>query len=62
MPIPRQFITRADIQRRGSMLAWIVILSVYGTGTIAETKQLISPFLRSDLLIYEINYWGFKQF
>jgi hypothetical protein len=32
----------------GSILAWIVILSVYGADT--------------DLLIYEINYWIFKQF
>jgi hypothetical protein len=37
---------RADIQRRGSKLAWIVILSVYGADTVAETKLLISPFLR----------------
>ncbi len=26
----------ADNQRRGSMLAWIVILSVYGADTIAD--------------------------
>jgi hypothetical protein len=26
--------------------AWIVILSVYGAGTIAEVKIFISPFLR----------------
>jgi hypothetical protein len=38
--------TWADIQRRGSILAWIVILSVYGADTIAEVKLLISPFLR----------------
>jgi hypothetical protein len=37
--------SRADIQRRGSILAWIVILFVYGAGTIAEVKLLISPFL-----------------
>jgi hypothetical protein len=37
--------TMADIQRRGSILAWIIILSVYGADTIAETKSLISPFL-----------------
>jgi hypothetical protein len=37
---------RAAIQRRGSILAWIVILSVYGADTIAEAKLLISPFLR----------------
>ncbi len=35
---------RADIQRRGSLLTWIVILSVYGGETIAEVKLLISPF------------------
>jgi hypothetical protein len=52
---------RAAIQRRGSILAWIVILSIYGADTIAEVKLLISPFC-ADLLIYEINYWGFKQF
>jgi hypothetical protein len=31
--------------RRCSILARIVILSVYGAGTIAEFKLLISPFL-----------------
>jgi hypothetical protein len=36
---------RTAIQRRGSILAWIVILSVYGADTIAEVKLLISPFL-----------------
>jgi hypothetical protein len=36
----------ADIQRQGSILVWIVILSVYGADTIAEVKLLISPFLR----------------
>jgi hypothetical protein len=36
---------RVDIQRRGSILAWIVILSVYGAHTIAEIKLLISSFL-----------------
>ncbi len=39
-------IHRADIQKRGSILAWIVILSVYGADTIAEVNLLISPFLR----------------
>jgi hypothetical protein len=39
-------ISRADIQRRGSILAWIVILTVYGADTIAEVKLLISYFLR----------------
>jgi hypothetical protein len=38
--------SRADHQRRGSILTWIVILSVYGADTIAEVKLLISPFLR----------------
>jgi len=37
---------RAYIQRRGSIFAWLVILSVYGAGTIAEVKLLISLFLR----------------
>jgi hypothetical protein len=36
---------RAYIQRQGSILTWIVILSVYGADTIAEVKLLISPFL-----------------
>ncbi len=35
----------AAIQRQGSILAWIVILSVYGADTIAEVKYLLSPFL-----------------
>jgi hypothetical protein len=39
----------AAIQRRGSILAWIVILSVYGADTIAEAKLLISHFLRLSL-------------
>jgi hypothetical protein len=43
---------RADIQRLDSMLTWIVILSVYGTDTIAEVKLVIFPFLS----------WVFKQF
>jgi hypothetical protein len=34
----------ADIQRRGSILAWITIWS--GTDKIAEVMLLISPFLR----------------
>jgi hypothetical protein len=29
---------RAYIQRRGSILAWIIILSVYGADTIAKVK------------------------
>ncbi len=36
----------AAIQKRGSILTWIVILSVYGADTIAEVKLQISPFLR----------------
>jgi hypothetical protein len=36
----------ADIQRRGSILTWIVILSVYGADTMAEVRLLVSPFLR----------------
>ena len=49
---------RAGIQRRGSILAWIVILSVYGADTIAFDLSLSALIS----LIYEINYWGFKQF
>ncbi len=45
----------------GSILAWIVILSVCDADTIPEVKLLISPF-SADLLMYEINYWGFKPF
>jgi hypothetical protein len=48
---------RAHIQIRGSILAWIVILSVYGADTIA-----IDLSLSALILIYEINYWGFKKF
>ncbi len=33
-------IYRADIQRRGSILAWIVNLSVYGVDTIAIDLSL----------------------
>ncbi len=40
---------RAYIQWRGSILAWIVILSVYGADTIAEVKLWISPSLRWSL-------------
>jgi hypothetical protein len=32
--------SRADIQRRGAILAWIVILSVYGADTIAIDLSL----------------------
>ncbi len=39
----------AAFQRRGSILAWIVILSDYGADTIAEVKLLITPFLRWSL-------------
>ncbi len=39
----KEMSTRADIQR-GTILAWIVILSVYDADT--EVKLLISPFLR----------------
>ncbi len=42
----KEMSTRADIQRRGTILAWIVIMSVYDADTIAEVKLLISPFLR----------------
>jgi hypothetical protein len=40
----------ADIQRQGSILAWIVVLSVYGEGTIAidlSLSALISLFMKS---------------
>jgi hypothetical protein len=37
---------RAYIQRRDSIMAWGVILSVHGADPIAEAKLWISPFLR----------------
>ncbi len=40
----------AAIQRRGSKLAWVVILTVYGAGTIAidlSLSALISWFMKS---------------
>jgi hypothetical protein len=42
LPIPGcgANISRAAIHRRDSILAWIVILSVYGTDTIAEVIDL----------------------
>jgi hypothetical protein len=46
MPFRLSLVLRASIQRRGSILTWTVILSVY---TIAEVKLLNSPFLRSSL-------------
>jgi hypothetical protein len=33
-------LSRAAIQRRGSILAWIIILSVYGADTIAIDLSL----------------------
>ncbi len=42
--------SRADIQRLGTILAWIVILSVYGADTIAivlSLSALISWFMKS---------------
>ncbi len=50
-----EYDSKADIQRRGSISAWIEILSVYGADTITEV-------ICADFLIYEINYWVFKQF
>ncbi len=41
--------SRADIQRRGTILAWIVILSVYGADKIAidlSLSALISLFMK----------------
>ena len=49
---------RTAIQRRGSILVWIVILSIYGTDTIAEVELLISLFLRWSLDLRN-HYWGF---
>ncbi len=47
----------ADIQRRGSILAWTVIFSVYGADTIAidlSLSALISWFMKSfeTILMY----------
>jgi hypothetical protein len=36
-----EYDSKADIQRRGSILAWIVILSVYGADTITEVKLFL---------------------
>ncbi len=46
----------ADIQRRGSIVAWIVILSVYGAWYNCNCSL---PFY-ADLLI-ETNYWVFNS-
>jgi hypothetical protein len=45
---------KAYIQRRGSLLAWSVILSVHGADTIAEVidlslSALISWFMKSNI-------------
>jgi len=48
--ILNQWLSRAAIQRRGSILAWTVILSVYGADTIAidlSLSALISWFMKS---------------
>jgi len=45
--------TLAYIQRRGSISAWIVILSVYAADKIAEVRLLISPFL-----LWSLNLWN----
>jgi hypothetical protein len=50
--------SNAAIQKRGTILARTVILSVCDAGTIAID---LYPFC-ADLLIYEINHWVFKQF
>ncbi len=47
---------RAAIQRQGSILPWIVILSVYGTDTIATDLSL------SALISWFMKSWVFKQF
>ncbi len=48
---------RAAIQRRGSILAWIVILSVYGADTIASQVIDFSPFcvMKSKSIIGFLN-------
>jgi hypothetical protein len=35
-----QELFRADIQRQGSIMAWIVIFSIYGADTITKVKLL----------------------
>jgi hypothetical protein len=51
----RKICFRADIQRRGSILTWIVILSVYGADTIAEV-ELISWFMKSIIGFLNHSY------
>ncbi len=48
--ILRVYYCRANIQRRGSILVWIVILSIYGADTIAidlSLSALIAWFMKS---------------
>ncbi len=40
---------RADIQRRGSILTWIVILSVYCADVIAEVKEIQKGSVQSHI-------------
>ncbi len=48
---------RADIQRRGTILAWIVILSVFMAQPQLQKSSCWSLPFCADLLIYEINSW-----
>jgi hypothetical protein len=58
----------AAIQRRGSILEWIIILSVYGADTIAidlSLSALISWFMKSiieffTILIYMQQFLHYK--
>jgi hypothetical protein len=47
----------ADIQRRRSILAWIVIFCLFTAQTQLQESSYLSLPLCADLLIYEINYW-----
>ncbi len=50
--------TWADIQRQGSILAYCLFMTQI---QLQKSSYWSLPFC-ADLLIYEINYWGFKQF
>ncbi len=58
----RDGVLKTGFQRRGSKLAWIVILSDYGGDTIGEVKLFISPFQLWPLDLWNHSIGFFKQF
>jgi hypothetical protein len=48
--------TRVYIQRQGSMLAWIIILSVMAQIQLQKLSYLSLSFC-ADLVTHEINFW-----